>query len=91
MAEKRFIRLKVISYTLNEIWSINLANMQQLRQFRNKVPFRTCRHLLSISLGIRNEIKKLPGMCRRPEKTLLFLIVEEQVQNLHKNFLFQKL
>ena len=30
MAKKRFPRLKVISYRLNEIWSIDLADMQQL-------------------------------------------------------------
>ena len=29
MAKKRFTRLKVITYTLNEIWSIDLADMQQ--------------------------------------------------------------
>lgn len=30
MAKKRYTRLKVISYRLNEIWSIDLADMQQL-------------------------------------------------------------
>ena len=30
LTRKRFPRLKVISYRLNEVWSIDLADMQQL-------------------------------------------------------------
>ena len=30
LARKRFLRLKVVSFRLNEVWSIDLADMQQL-------------------------------------------------------------
>ena len=39
MAKKRFIRLKVISYRLNEIWSIDLADMQQLARDNSGIKY----------------------------------------------------
>ena len=39
MAKKRFIRLKVISYRLNEIWSIDLADMQLLARDNSGIKY----------------------------------------------------
>ena len=36
---KRFVRLKVASYRLNEIWSIDLANMQKLAASNNGIRY----------------------------------------------------
>ena len=36
---KRFVRLKVASYRLNELWSIDLANMQKLAASNNGIRY----------------------------------------------------
>ena len=39
LTRKRFVRLKVVSYRLNEIWSIDLADMQKLAASNNGIGY----------------------------------------------------
>ena len=63
--KKKFVRLKVQTYGLNQIWSVDLANMQQMARQNSGVKFHfVAVDTLSRFLWVRPLIRKTAEACK---------------------------
>ena len=71
-SKKRFLRLKVQTFRLNEIWSVDLADMQQLARPNNGVNFLfVAVDTLSRFLWVRPIKRKTADSCRNALKEII--------------------
>ena len=69
LTRKRFPRLKVVSYRLNEIWSIDLADTQQLAtESSGDISLRGSGHIESVPMGNGSQIKDFGSLYRSTVK-----------------------
>ena len=70
--KKKFVRLKVQTYRLNEIWSVDLADMQQLARQNSGVKFLfVAVDTLSRFLWVRTLIRKTAEACKNALREII--------------------